>query len=142
MKLLVPSAVAIFCEDIRTEQDQQNTIVGTMPDNLQVGVAPGVLPKLAVYVRATFDPAQMPTSFETILRFSDGRELSRTPFDAAALKQSAAQTLKQGTPVASVLTRIVASPFPITAAGQVLAIVEIDGEEFTVGSLNIEVVTT
>src|ERR1700710_2233278 len=65
--MLPISAMAIFCEDIREEVGGSVTLVGVLPDNINVGkfsptevpVAHSVnrmLSKLCIYARLHFDP--------------------------------------------------------------------------------------
>jgi hypothetical protein len=56
--MTVSSAVCIFCEDIREEKSGQDTIVGTLPDNLLINPPPpklqdakALMPKLGMYLR-------------------------------------------------------------------------------------------
>ena len=87
------TAIALFCEDIREEQQGTSTIIGVLPDNLSVGPGPGFLPKLAIYLRIQIDHAVNVNTIRARIIFSDGRELDMAPFDLGSVgiaKSSAA----------------------------------------------------
>lgn len=136
----LPIAVsAIFCEDIRTEAGEQNTIIGTIPDNMAVDQIPGNLPKLCVYIRTTFDPGIPLRDYSVRLMYGEDREVARVEIPAAVIDRSISDTTRQGSPLANIITRIIAMPFVIDRAGQLQIIARNAGEDYIVGSLNVSV---
>src|SRR5215208_8095167 len=94
------SAVAIFCEDIREEQSGQNTIVGTLPDNLVVQAPPtgtpstasAVMGKLAVYLRINFDIDDKPQEVTIKLLNTNGTLLTEGGWDRSVMDKAFADS--------------------------------------------------
>lgn len=135
--MLPISAVSIFCEDIREEKSGQDTIIGTLPDNIEVPHVPGVMPKLGLYVRIHFDIDKMPRSVSGKLVNTDGSVIPFQDWEAAAIAKTFADSKKNQAPLVGLIMKLVAGPYPIPKTGKLLAIVIINGEEFIAGALNI-----
>src|SRR5690554_1201278 len=90
------SAVAIFCEDIRNEAGpgRQNTIVGTLPDNIQADGPPimdgqrPVLPKFGVYLRVNIDIENKPNSLSAKVVDASGATVTQTEWTQAVINSA------------------------------------------------------
>ena len=131
------NAVGIFCDDVR-EDKGGHTIIGTLPDNMIVNTVPGTLPKLAIYIRIHLDPTAEIRAVSSKLRFPDNSEVPLSSFEAPQIKKLQADAREKGTPYVGIISMAVAALFQIPAAGRILAIAEINGEEIICAALNIE----
>lgn len=127
------SAIAIFCEDIREEKSGQDTLVGILPDNLRVASVPGMMPKLAVYVRIHVLRAARVREVNVRLEMLDGTFAPVNDL-TEVLARDAGTSESIG-----LLAKTLISPFPVTATGRVKAIATVDGTDYVCGSLTIEI---
>jgi hypothetical protein len=136
------SAICLFCEDIRTEANEVNTLVGILPDNLNVPGIPGNMPKLGMYVRINLDPAAEPCSISLELALPWGDVIPLGEIDQSLIAKARKDAQNSRAPVAGIISRSLFSPFPILGEGRIRAIAKIRDEPVTVGSLNIRLATS
>lgn len=132
------NVVCLFCEDIREETQEKYSLAGIFPDNVNVGAIPSVFPKLGIYVRVNLAIDFEINEFSFNLRLPNGETIKLHNYDVAAVKTEQQNAKKLGAPYAGFLFRAMASPAPIPAAGRMLAIMNINGEEIVAGHLNIQ----
>src|SRR5204863_9495434 len=92
------TAIALFCEDIREEQQGTSDIVGVLPDNLSVGPGPGFLPKLAIYLRIHLDHAVSVHTIRARIILSDGRGLDMAHFDLGSVEVAKKESIQNSIP--------------------------------------------
>jgi hypothetical protein len=131
------TAVALFCEDIREEQQGTSTIVGVLPDNLSVGSGPGFLPKLAIYLRIQIDHAVTVSTIRARIIFSDGRELEMAPFDLGSFEAAKKESIQNSIPYTGLVAKAIISPVSIQESGRIEVIMAVNGEEFVCGMLRL-----
>lgn len=141
------SATCIFCEDIREEKSGQDTIVGTLPDNININVenappsekAKALLSKLGVYVRMNFDVhGGEPKQVAAKLIDSNGRLIAETIWPDSVIAKAFADSLASDMPFVGLVFKVVAGPFPISQEGGKISMVAIvDGIEKVIGALNV-----
>jgi len=133
------SIIGVFCEDIRIEMGDIITLIGLLPDNIDIqpthtekgGVATNdskFLPKLCVYARANFDPDDPVNEINLRLILPDEKEV---PFGGASpdvIKLAKQQAKERGNPLAGVMMRGVMSPFQMSGGG-ILRLEAIIGSE-------------
>src|SRR5258708_3049294 len=130
------SFVGIFCEDIRDEIAGTHTIIGVLPDNVNIGSLPGMLPRLGVYIRIQLDIYPSPKTLKTRMKIPGGATFDIADFErliGAAKEQSQVH----GTPFVGLIAKGTFSPLPIGELGRIEAIVEVDGTEYVCGVLNL-----
>jgi hypothetical protein len=142
------SAVAIFCEDIRGELSGQDTIVGTLPDNLgalpppqapPVGAAP-MLPRLGIYLRVNLDREQgPPNELRVKLINTNGEMIPMQGWSEDVVRKGFSDAKENEAAIVGLILKVVASPFVIYRAGKVNIIVTVDGVEYVAGQLNISI---
>lgn len=136
--MAMPAIIAVFCDDIREEVRGTFSVIGVMPDNLQVDGVPGVIPRLAVYVRAHFDPHQQYSGFTVRLAFPNGQTLDIHQADAESVRKLQSDALAKDNPNVGLVIRAVYSPAPIPQTGRINILYIQEGEEPIIcGSLNI-----
>jgi hypothetical protein len=130
------SFVGIFCEDIRDEVSGTHTIVGVLPDNINIGGLPGMLPKLGIYIRIQIDKDANPKTLKARMKVPGAGTFEVADFEnlIASAKQQAEE---KGTPFAGLIAKGSFTPLPISELGRIEAIVEIDGTEYICGVLNL-----
>jgi hypothetical protein len=138
----LPIALALFCEDIRQEKNDISSLVGILPDNISVEGFPGFAPKLGVYIRINFDPKKklVPISYE--LTLPDGKIIATENVKPQIAEKAQADSLRDENPIASLVSRVVMSPFPFEQAGRIRVFVIVGDERLLAGSLNIRPATS
>lgn len=131
-------AVGLFCEDIREEKSGQDTLVGILPDNVNLTKIPGVIPKLCLYVRVHVDLEADITAIVASLRFPDGTEQSLGSFDSDFIKKTQKEAREKGAPFAGFIAKGIGGPLNVSVPGQILAIAKIDNEEVVCAFVNIQ----
>jgi hypothetical protein len=130
------SFIGMFCEDIREEVSGTHTLIGILPDNINIGGVPGALPKLGVYIRIQLDKDSNPKTLKSRVKLPGG-----TIFEFADLQPliatAKAQAEEKGTPFTGLVAKGTFTPLPIPELGRIEAIVEIDGTEHICGVLNL-----
>jgi hypothetical protein len=134
------SIICLFCEDIRQEDREMNTLVGILPDNVTFPGVPAIIPKLGVYVRVSIDVSTDPGPMEIVLSVP-GRE-SRVPIGTISqglVNKAKEQAHSKGSQIAGIIARAVFSPFEVVQAGRIRALALVGGKQVLCGGLNIEV---
>jgi hypothetical protein len=140
------SVIALFCEDIREEKSGQDTLVGTLPDNLNIGAMPTgapptashMLPKLGLYLRINLDSkGDVPKDVSAKLLGTDNAIMASAGWEQAVIDKAFSDSRANDVPLAGLLLKIVGGPFPIREAGKIIAIATVDGMEHVAGVLNV-----
>lgn len=134
------SIMGFFCEDIREESGDIFTLIGLVPDNVNVqefkrgiesaGVSLSsnrIVTKLCVFVRANFDPDD-PTQ-EILLRLilPNEQKIDLGGADATLLQQSKQQAKDKENPLAGITLRAILGGFNLPKLGIVRLEAVIDG---------------
>lgn len=136
-------AVGLFCEDIREEKSGQFTLVGLLPDSINVPSVPGMLPKLCLYVRVHINPPEAdPGPISARILMPDGSELVRNDVKPDSVNNARERAVAKGTPVVGIILRFTAMPLPVATEGRILAEVTIGQRTSICGSLAINVKPT
>jgi hypothetical protein len=130
------SAVALFCSDVREEKGNTVTIVGVLPDNLNVPKLPGALPKLCVYVRIHVVVDCDPGALYSRL-VMDGKEIGRIDVQSTVVATVRAKSKASGKAYAGLISTFVMAPLAIAKPGLMEALVTARGNEIVAGSLYI-----
>jgi hypothetical protein len=136
------SAVAVFCEDIREEKSGQDSIIGTLPDNMNIptAIVPGqqaLLPKFGCYLRMNLDPQDKPKELSVRLVDAQGATITAGGWEQNVLDKAFSDAIANKMPVVGLIFKVIAAPFPIVAAGQITAIAVVNGTDYVAGALNI-----
>jgi hypothetical protein len=130
------SFIGIFCEDVREEVGGTHTIIGVLPDSVNIGGTPGMLPKLGVYIRIQLDQDANPKILKAHIRIPGGAIFQVADFGEliSVTKEQAEAT---NIPFAGLIAKGTFTPLPINQSGRIEAIVEVDGTEYVCGVLNL-----
>ncbi|MFM9850597.1 MAG: DUF6941 family protein [Hyphomicrobiaceae bacterium] len=133
------SAVGIFCEDAREEKSGQVTLVGILPDTINVPAMPGMLAKLAVYIRVHISPPDAPVERVTArLLMPNGDELVASEVEREKISAARAKAVTAGNPILGFILRFTATPLMVQAPGRFLAEVTVGEQTSICGALTIE----
>ena len=147
------SAVCVFCEDIREEKSGQDTIIGTLPDNLVAAkplslapspnVARPFLPRMGAYMRIHFDADQdIPKDVSAKVINMDGQVVAHSTWDQSTIDKTFADSRANHMPVVGLIFKLVIAPFPLTfEGGKITVVAMVDGVERVAGALNVIVST-
>lgn len=139
MKTLPISAVSIFCEDIREEANGGETFIGVLPDGITVPALPGVLHRLTMHTRITFPPSKPPKEiFSRLIIEGTDEPVFESEVESSIIRQASTETRDFGTPLATVISRVVMGDIPIPDKCRLVSLLKIDGVEYVIGSLRIE----
>jgi hypothetical protein len=131
-------AIGLFCEDIREEKSQQDTLIGILPDNISVPSFPGGIPKLGVYVRIHLSAETNIGSISITLHFPNGDKMLLGGFDDKLIREQRTLSGEKKNPFIGLVSKVIASPVVFTQAGRILLVINVGGEEMICGALNVE----
>lgn len=106
-------AVALFCEDVRQEAAGTVTLVGLLSDNLAVPAFPGVMPKLAIYIRVHIPVDHKTENIKFFLCDGDSRN-EIGGFDKDFVNKTIAETKAMDNPLSGFILTVLASPYPVS----------------------------
>jgi hypothetical protein len=139
-----PSAVALFCEDIREEKNGAITLIGIMGDNATIPPAPpdmpdnfqAIMPKICVYTRLHFDADIDPGQISLTVLMPDGSVAATTNIEQDNINGARA-TRARGNPMAGITIRYVMGNFVIPKTlGRIVVNATIGEQSFIAGTLN------
>jgi len=114
--------VAVFCQDIREERDELISLMGILPDNINViaqdAVAstpgmPRLLSKLCMYVRIHFDPEfDLPEPHMRLVS-SSNQTVQLGKIAADIVDRAKTEAKKKGNPLAGVIARLEVGGLPM-----------------------------
>lgn len=134
------ASVSIFAEDIRFEQNGQVTIVGIFPDNVGLPELPAIMSKLAVYTRSVFSTeVEITDDLVCVLLAPDGSELSKNVTSKDALASAMQDSKAQGGSMLTMLSQMVATPFPVPYPGRITLVARYGQQEVLSGFLHLSV---
>lgn len=128
--------VGFFCEDIREEKNGQLTIVGTLPDNVQVPPPPSsqeprdgrqfaaIMPKLGIYIRVRVPLDIPPIPMKVSLSLPNGSSIVLGNVDSEIISKSKREAQEKGLSFGGLIFHAVMQGFQFGSAGLVSAVVE------------------
>jgi len=138
------ATVCLFCEDIREERSGQDTIVGTMPDNLVAegqrpsATAKAMLPKLGIYLRINFDiDGGMPKSVKAEVYLTNGAKFAESAWAPEVVEKAFSDTRANQLPLVGLVFKLVAGHLPLGDGGKIKVVVTVDDAEYLAGALNV-----
>lgn len=131
------NVVGFFCEDLRPETAGSETIVGVLPDHMEVPPPPGAIPKIGVYIRIYLDLSEAPQSIVGWLKTPWG-DIALGGVEKPVIDQALREARKSNLPYAGLVTRAMIAPFHIKAYGLVTAMITVDGVDHVCGILNLK----
>jgi hypothetical protein len=130
--------VGFFCEDIRQETAGTETIVGALPDNMNVPVVPGMFSKLAVYLRVQIDLNEALDPIIATLKTPWGETFKLGEAGKEILDEAQQGAKDSNLPIAGVVIRAAFTPFPVKDYGLITVMAEVGSVERVCAVLNIK----
>ncbi|MEZ5901665.1 MAG: hypothetical protein R3D51_19470 [Hyphomicrobiaceae bacterium] len=132
------NAVGFFCEDIRQEMNNVDTLVGVMPDNVAIGKkVPGLIPKLGIYVRVHLEPDYEVKNITLTADFFNGKHRQILGvFKEEEIVRERDLAKKRGAKLLGFISRATLTPVPIPEHGKVFLFANVDGDEIICGGLS------
>lgn len=130
------SAIALFCFDAREEKGGTETLVGILPDNVNIPSFPGSFVQMTVYFRVQMSVTYRPVEIIMRVVLPDGSELNRYKIDQDRLEKTRERAAKDENLYMGLITRFTVAPLRIDKPGRIEALLSIDGTDIVAGSLN------
>ena len=143
------SVMALFCEDIREEKDGIVSLIGIIPDTINLmhatagaavpsgDTAARVLSKLCIYTRINFEPEYDLREPELRLALPNGEVVSLGKIEATTVRQARSDATTKGAPLAGVISRAVLAGFR-APTGTVKLEVIVGDETYLAGAITFQ----
>lgn len=146
-----PNIMAIFCEDIRVEENEILTLIGILPDHIIVANPPDkdgraavpnpslqhkMLSRFCVYARIGFDPDFDLEEPKFSLTLPHGEILNLGSVGADVVEKAKRNAKKNGNPLAGVIFRAAFGQFQFKELGILKLEVKIGRRTYLAGALN------
>ena len=128
-------AISLFCQDAREEMGGIVSLMGLLPDNIQVDSLPGAMPKLVVFTRINLELTDPAIPIEFWIKTPEGEEIAKNIIDVDLVQKALSEAQDGRNSIAGLVSRVEGSPFP-AVAGRFLAIIKYDGREYITGSIS------
>lgn len=133
------SIIALFCDDIRHEAQGTDSLVGIMPDNINVPQFPFIFPRLSFYLRVLFDARMDLKPIRIMLRIPGVHDdVQMTELHDNLISTAKKQNEGKGSPILGLIARATFSPFPVSSPGRLLVLAKVQGKERICGGLNVQ----
>lgn len=143
------NCVGIFCEDVRDEASGSFTIVGVLPDNIDIagGTAPPeaansafMFPKMGIFLRVNLDASQRPKQpIKARATFPGNPDFQLGEIGIDVIEKSFADAEAKSQPIVGLIFKAVFSPLPLRESGQAIVYATIEGQDIVSGVLNIRI---
>lgn len=138
------NVIALFCEDIREEKGDIFTLIGILPDNVNLAdtqeagasaETPRILPRISLYVRINYEPDTDIGVPQVKLLMPDGGVIELAPVEESIVKAARTNAKEKGNALAGLILRIMLGNFRPPADGIVKVQVELKNETYLAGAL-------
>jgi hypothetical protein len=141
------NCVGIFCEDVRDEVSGSHTIVGVLPDNINIAGPPPevadsafMFPKMGIFLRINLDGSQRPKEPITArATFPGNPDFLLGEIGIDVIENSFADAKAKSQPIVGLIFKAVFSPLPLRMSGQAIIYATIEGQDIVSGVLNIQI---
>ena len=139
------SAISLFCEDIREEKAGTVTVLGILPDNLNLHRKSDeseypLIPRLAIYTRVAYPTSDPPEALQIVLLQTNGIEVSLSGFSLDAMRGYIKEAQETGKPIVGLVGRSIASPFIVSNDGRMIVEVRSETQKVIAGTMNVRLV--
>lgn len=131
------SAVTIFAEDLREERSGTETMIGILPDNVNVPQFPFAFPKMAMYTRIVVDHDFEVEPIKIYIKVNDS-EVSLGEIEVALIDKALADSKEAGSPITGLISRAISVPFAVQQASRILVSARTSKHSVTTGTLRIQ----
>ena len=129
------SVIANFCSDVRQEKGGTETIVGVLPDRINLPEIPGAFAQMTVYIRMHLRTDYRPVEIVSRIVLPDGSELDRSEMKDTFIQGAREKVIERGAPYFGLVAKFLVAPLRITQEGRIQAIVSVDGRDIVAGAV-------
>ena len=129
-------AVSIFCEDIRAELGNKESLIGTLPSNISMGSYPAAVTKFCIYTRITLVAGAKLDLYDLIMITPAGQSMFLSKLDQRTIDECHAAMLKYGDPTGAIVMRVIGEPFVFQVPGQYSVALRGSHGDLITGSIN------
>ena len=129
------SFVALFCEDIRNETQGTNSLVGILPDNVNVPTLPFVFGKMGLYARVHLDPEFNPGPMILKLKLPGSSAVEVSRMEPELISRARDESKREGKPIAGFITYTIMRNLSVTEEGIAVAVLEYGSTSLSGGQL-------
>jgi hypothetical protein len=130
------SAITLFCEDIREERNNTDTLVGVFGDNIEMPNTASALPKLALYSRVIVSVNELDIEPIRLVLRVFGKEVELALFEPDFIRKTITDVRALGAPIAGFVSRATLAPFPVLEPGRIVVVATTPTSEKIIGNLN------
>ncbi len=129
--------ITIFCEDIREELGNKVSLIGILPDNLNLSSIPGTLPKLGIYTRIHIPITWEPCALKMFMSAPGTERMLIGETSLELMAESLDMAKRLGGLNGGLTISTIAQSFHIPEPGRIVLECEAPNETFVTGSLNL-----
>src|SRR5437868_4830596 len=129
------SAVGWFCDDVREEKSNRETIIGIYADSVSVSSFPGAFKRMVIYVRIHADIDQEINQLRLFLRVPGVDEDELANFDLHGLEAGRERARQRNMPFVDMVTQVTVEPLTVPSEGLVEATLQVNEERTLVAAL-------
>jgi hypothetical protein len=134
---IITSSICLFCEDIRQEQNSVDTLVGVLPDNINVTTTPVVLPKFAMYIRVVFPLSKIPSTISVQLLTPWNAEPAKLgEVSSEQIVAAVDEARAQDSDAVRFNFKVIGANFTVPNPGKVVVITSVDKTNIQAGILS------
>ncbi|WP_188064677.1 DUF6941 family protein [Sphingobium sp. KCTC 72723] len=129
-------AVSIFCEDLRAELGNKESLVGALPSNIGMPAFPAAVTKFCIYTRITLLAGAKLELFDLIMITPNGQSMFLSKLEQAVIDECQSAMLKYGDPTGSIVMRVIGEPFVFPVPGHYSVVLRGSHGDLLTGSIN------
>lgn len=133
------TSIALFCDDIRQEASEANSLMGIWPDYVQLGSPEGsiAMARMCVYVRTNVPIEERPEDIEVILEVIGERIIPIATMSRDFVAATIAESVRGGAPNAGFINRAVTGNFPFEKPTSLRVLVKSGDTQIIAGAVRV-----
>ncbi len=133
------SGLALFCESAREEVEGTISLIGIIPDNVNVPAFPGTFARLVVYVRLNFSvDYKLSAPVSVTIEAPHGDTISQSMVPADLFSRARDEAIDRGSPIIGIILTFRMDNVPIRSPGLLIARATFGDESIICGALAIK----
>jgi hypothetical protein len=129
------SAVGWFCDDVREERGNKETVVGIYSDTVSVSNFPGAFKRITVYVRIHADVDQEINALKILLSVPGVDEDEIADFSLDGLREGKERAKRRGLPFVTMITQATIEPLRVPSEGLIQATLQFNDHRTVVAAM-------
>jgi hypothetical protein len=129
------SVVGWFCDDVREEKGNKETIIGIYSDAVTVASFPGAFKRIVVYVRIHADVDQEINALKLLLSVPGLEEDEISDFSLKGLKEGQERARRLGLPFLALVTQVTIEPLKVQSEGLIQVTLQLNDQRTLVAAM-------